>query len=598
MTYRAPVAEIAFTLKQFTGLNARPDGVYDDVGEDLVDAILEQAGRFATDVIAPLNSVGDCYGTPFKQGDVTTPPGWKEAYRSWTAAGWNGLAAPTQWGGQGLPQILNAACVEMWNSASMAFGIGPVLTMAAIDALAAHGSESVKRAYLSKLVSGEWMGTMQLTEPQAGSEVGALRTKAERAADGSYRITGQKIFITYGEHDLTDNIIHFVLARLPDAPSGTKGISLFLVPKFLLNPDGSLGQRNDARAHSVEHKLGIHASPTCTMVYGDKGGAIGFLIGEENRGMNCMFTMMNQARLMVGLQGVAIAERATQQAIAYARERRQGRTSFAPAGQSSPIIAHPDVKRTLMTMQSATKAARAICYATAVALDHAHRAVDDAARKLAHERASLLTPVAKAFSTDVGTEVASLGVQVHGGMGYIEETGAAQHYRDARIAQIYEGTNGIQAIDLVTRKLPVSGGQAVRAFLCEIRSVVDALSAANDPAFGSTGPRLDEALQCLERTTEWLLAELDNNTDRALAGATPYLRLFAETTGGCMLVDEALASIRCEGTSNGSDTARRITIARFFAENLAVQAVALERAVTEGGDDVAGWDVALADTGQ
>jgi len=598
MTYRAPVAEIAFTLKQFAGLNARPDGVYDDVGEDLVDAILEQAGRFATDVIAPLNSVGDRYGTPFKEGAVTTPPGWKEAYRSWAAAGWNGLAAPTQWGGQGLPQILNAACVEMWNSASMAFGIGPVLTMAAIDALAAHGSESLKRAYLSKLVSGEWMGTMQLTEPQAGSDVGALRTKAERAADGSYRITGQKIFITYGEHDLTDNIIHFVLARLPDAPSGTKGISLFLVPKFLLNPDGSLGQRNDARAHSVEHKLGIHASPTCTMVYGDKGGAVGFLIGEENRGMNCMFTMMNQARLMVGLQGVAIAERATQQAISYARERRQGRTSFVPAAQSALIIAHPDVKRTLMTMQSATKAARAICYATAVALDQAHRAVDDSARKLADERASLLTPVAKAFSTDVGTEVASLGVQVHGGMGYIEETGAAQHYRDARIAQIYEGTNGIQAIDLVTRKLPLSGGQTIRAFLCEIRSVVDALNASNDPAFGSTGPRLDEALQCLERTTEWLLAELDNNADRALAGATPYLRLFAETTGGCMLADEALASVHRKGTSNGSDTARRITIARFFAENLTVQARALERAVTEGGDDVAGWDAALADTGR
>jgi acyl-CoA dehydrogenase len=597
MTYRAPVAEIAFTLKQFAGLAAHPDGVCGDVGEDLVDAILEQAGRFATDVIAPLNSVGDRYGTPFKDGEVATPPGWKEAYRAWAAAGWNGLAAPTEWGGQGLPQFLNAACVEMWNSASMAFGIGPVLTMAAIDALAAHGSEPLKQTYLSKLVSGEWMGTMQLTEPQAGSEVGALRTKAERAVDGTYKITGQKIFITYGEHDLTDNIIHFVLARLPDAPPGTKGISLFLVPKFLLNPDGSLGQRNDARAHSVEHKLGIHASPTCTMVYGDKGGAVGFLIGEENRGMNCMFTMMNQARLMVGLQGVAIAERATQKAVVYARERRQGRMSLMRAEQL-PIIAHPDVKRMLMTMQSATKAARAICYATAVALDHAHYAVDESARKQAHERASLLTPVAKAFSTDVGTEVASLGVQVHGGMGYIEETGAAQHYRDARIAQIYEGTNGIQAIDLVMRKLPLSGGQAVRDFLCELRSVVDAVNAANDPAFGWTGTRLDQAVQCLVRTTEWLLAELGDSADRALAGATPYLRLFAETTGGCMLADEALASIRLKGTSNGPDTARRIAIARFFAENLTVQAGALERAVIEGGDDIAGWDAALTDARQ
>jgi acyl-CoA dehydrogenase len=334
------------------------------------------------------------------------------------------------------------------------------------------------------------------------------------------------------------------------------------------------------------------------MVYGDKGGAVGFLVGEENHGMNCMFTMMNRARLMVGLQGVAIAERATQQAVAYARERRQGRTSFMPAAQSAPIIAHPDVKRMLMTMQAATKAARAICYATANALDHAHRAADNSARRLAHERASLLTPVAKAFSTDIGTEVASLGVQVHGGMGYVEETGAAQHYRDARIAQIYEGTNGIQAVDLITRKLPLSGGQTVGMFLRELRSMVDAVKAANDPAFGRTGPRLDEGLKCLERTTEWLLVELRNNVDRALAGATPYLRLFAETTGGCMLVDEALASIRRKDTSNGSDTARRITIARFFAEHLTVHAGGLERAVMEGGDDVAGWDATLADTGR
>jgi 3-(methylsulfanyl)propanoyl-CoA dehydrogenase len=598
MTYRAPVAEIAFTVKQVAGLApARADGptgaTYNELGDDLIDAILGEAGRFATDIIAPLNAVGDRHGTPFRDGTVTTPPGWKEAYRAWAEAGWNGLASPAEWGGQGLPQILNAACVEMWNSASMAFGIGPVLTMAAIDALAAHGSEALKQAYLAKLISGEWMGTMQLTEPQAGSDVGALRTKAERAGDGSYRITGQKIFITYGEHDLTDNIIHFVLARLPDAPAGTKGISLFLVPKFLLNADGSPGQRNDVRAHSVEHKLGIHASPTCTMVYGDQGGAVGFLIGEENRGMNCMFTMMNEARLMVGLQGVAIAERATQQALAYAGDRHQGRTQDTPANQSAAIIAHPDVKRMLMTMRALTKAARAICYATAVAIDHAHGAPDETARKRANDRASLLTPVAKAFSTDVGTEVASLGVQVHGGMGYIEETGAAQHYRDARIAPIYEGTNGIQAIDLVTRKLPLSGGQAVKAYLSELRAVVDAVNATNDPAFGWTGLRLDEALRSLERTTEWLLAELGHNADGALAGATPYLRLFASTAGGCMLADEALASLRLAGGASAANTAGRIATARFFAENLTVHASALERAVVEGAD-VAGWDTALA----
>src|SRR5207248_6481556 len=432
-----------------------------------------------------------------------------QAYRAWSQAGWNALAAPAQWGGQDLPQAVNAACTEMWNSAAMAFGLGPLLTMAGVDALIAHGSDELKRAYLPKLVSGEWMGTMQLTEPQAGSDVGALRTRAERTGDGSYRIAGQKIFITYGEHDLTENIIHFVLARLPDAPPGTKGISLFLVPKFLLNGDGSLGRRNDARAHSIEHKLGIHASPTCTMVYGDAGGATGFLIGEENQGMACMFTMMNEARLLVGLQGVAIAERATQQALAYARERKQGRASGARSG-SSPIIAHPDVKRMLLTMRALTRAARAICYATAVAIDRAKRAADEAARTAAGERASLLTPVAKAFSTDIGIEVASLGVQVHGGMGYVEETGAAQHLRDARIASIYEGTNGIQAIDLVTRKLPLSGGAAVKSYLGDLRRTVAAVKAVNDPALGATGIRLGEAVESLERATAWMLGRLDH----------------------------------------------------------------------------------------
>src|SRR5262245_25169160 len=474
MTYRAPVADIAFALEHAAGFGpALAEGLYGDLSQDVVQAVLEEAGRFAGDVLAPLNVTGDRHGTPFKDGAVTTAPGWKDAYRAWAQGGWNGLAAPAQWGGQDLPQAVNAACIEMWNSAALAFGLGPVLTMAGVDALIAHGSDELQRAYLPKLVSGEWMGTMQLTEPQAGSDVGALRTRAERAGDGSYRITGQKIFITYGEHDLTDNIIHLVLARLPAAPEGTRGISLFLVPKFLLNPDGSLGARNDVRAHSIEHKLGIHASPTCTMVYGDNGGATGFLIGEENRGMACMFTMMNQARLSVALQGVAIAERATQQALAYARERKQGRAGGAPSS-SSPIIAHPDVKRMLLTMRALTRAARAICYTTAVALDCAQRSPDEAARKAAHERASLLTPVAKAFSTDIGNEVASLGVQVHGGMGYVEETGAAQQFRDARITPIYEGTNGIQAIDLVTRKLPLAGGATVRAHIGEIRRTVAA----------------------------------------------------------------------------------------------------------------------------
>ena len=488
MTYRAPVADIAFALKHAAGLkSAIAEGLYGDLDEETVDSVLEEAGKFATEVIAPLNRVGDKFGTPFKDGKVTTPPGWKEAYTAWAAAGWNGLASPADFGGQELPQAVNAACIEMWNAASMAFGIGPVLTMAAVDALHAYGADDLKQKYLEKLISGVWMGTMQLTEPQAGSDVGALRTKAERAGDGTYKITGSKIFITYGEHDLTDNIIHFVLARLPDAPPGTKGISLFLVPKFMAD-----GTRNDVRAHSVEHKLGIHASPTCTMVFGDKGGAVGYLIGEENKGMLCMFTMMNRARLAVGLQGVAIAERALQQAMAYARDRKQ---------MGHAIIDYPDVKRMLLTMRALTGAARAICYATGVALDRSIRGKDDAARKKANERASLLTPVAKAFSTDIGIEVASLGVQVHGGMGFIEETGAAQHYRDARIAAIYEGTNGIQAIDLVTRKIPLDGGKTVAAYIDELRKTVAAVKASNAPAFGETAARLGEAVDSLERAT-------------------------------------------------------------------------------------------------
>jgi alkylation response protein AidB-like acyl-CoA dehydrogenase len=575
MTYRAPVADIAFALKHAAGLKAAiAEGLYGDLDEETVDSVLEEAGRFAGDVIAPLNRIGDKFGSPFKDGEVTTPPGWKEAYTAWAAAGWNGLAAPAEWGGQELPHAVNAACVEMWNAASMAFGIGPVLTMAAVDALAAYGTDDLKQRYLGKLISGEWMGTMQLTEPQAGSDVGALRTRATRANDGSYRITGSKIFITYGEHDLTANIIHFVLARLPDAPPGTKGISLFLIPKFLAD-----GTRNDVRAHSVEHKLGIHASPTCTMVYGDKGGATGFLIGEEHKGMACMFTMMNRARLAVGLQGVAIAERATQQAMTYARERKQ---------MGHAIIAYPDVKRMLLTMRTLTAAARAICYATAVALDRSHRGKTEATRKAAHERASLLTPIAKAFSTDIGTEVASLGVQIHGGMGFIEETGAAQHYRDARIASIYEGTNGIQAIDLVTRKVPLEGGKTVALYLDELRNTVKAVKESNAPAFGEAAARLGEAVDSVDRATQWLLAQ--KGSDAALAGATPYLRMFGHAAGGCMLADQALAALRESG-----DGAERIALARFFAENIAVLASGLERSVTEGGDSITGAQVALAE---
>jgi acyl-CoA dehydrogenase len=583
MSYRAPVADIAFALTHGAGMgDALTGDLYGELSSEDVDAVLTEAGRFATDVIAPLNRIGDEFGTPFKDGRVTMPPGWTQAYRDWAAAGWNGLASPAQWGGQGLPRALNAACIEMWNAASMAFGIGPVLTMAGIDALALHGHEKLKKAYLPKLISGEWMGTMQLTEPQAGSDVGALRARAERAGDGTYKIFGQKIFITYGEHEMTDNIIHFVLARLPDAPPGTKGISLFLVPKFMLEEDGKLGKRNDVRAHSLEHKMGIHASPTCTMVYGDQGGAVGYLIGKEHAGMACMFTMMNEARLAVGLQGVAIAERAMQQALHYARDRKQGRSDQTNGPASVAIVEHADVRRMIFTMRALTQSARAICYATAVALDRSHLDKDAAAARTAQERAALLTPVAKAFSTDIGIEVASLGVQVHGGMGFIEETGAAQHYRDARIAAIYEGTNGIQAIDLVTRKIPLNGGTTVKAFIAELRDIVTRVRATNDPAFGATAPRLTEAIDALERATDWLLARLSPDTRAALAGATPYLRLFGNAAGGTLLANEALAALRM----GGGNSADRIATARFFAENIAVQSAGLEKTVTEAAGSV------------
>jgi acyl-CoA dehydrogenase len=591
VTYHAPLADMSFALKYGASLlPALEEGLFGDLSIEDVEAVLAEAGRMAAEIIGPLDRVGDRVGATFKDGVVTTAPGWKDAYRAWCEGGWNGLTGPAEWGGQGLPQIVNAPCTEMWNGASMAFGVGPLLTMGAIDALNAHGSDALKRSYLKKLISGEWTGTMQLTEPQAGSDVGALRTRAERAGDGSYRIIGQKIFITYGEHDLTENIIHFVLARLPDAPPGTRGISLFLVPKFLLNADGSPGTRNDVRAHSIEHKLGIHGSPTCTMIFGDQGGATGFLVGEENGGMAAMFTMMNRARLAVGLQGVGIAERATQQAVAYARERKQGRTPGMPATESAPIIAHPDVKRMLMTMRALTQAARSICYATAMALDRAERGGDKAAREAAHARASLLTPLAKAFSSDIGIEVASLGVQVHGGMGFVEETGAAQIYRDARIAAIYEGTNGIQAIDLITRKLPLGGGQVVEAYLGELRHIVEAVNATNDPALGWSGLRLEEALGSLTRSTRWMLAQLDKDVNEALAGATPYLRLFAVAVGGCLLAQQALAALRYNAGAGS-----RIALARFFAENIAVQAAALERTVVEGAAGVIGAEAALAE---
>jgi len=589
MTYRAPISDMLLALNHGAGLQAAVQaGHYGDFDADITTAVLEEAGKFATDVLAPLNRIGDQNGIKLKDGKVTTAPGWPDAYRRWSEAGWNAVSGPEAFGGQGLPLAINAACTEIWSAANIAFGLCPLLTLSAIEALDAHGSDELKSIYLGKLISGEWTGTMQLTEPQAGSDVGALRTRAERAADGSYRITGSKTFITYGDHDMTDNIVHFVLARLPDAPAGTKGISLFLIPKFMVNADGSLGARNDIHPSGVEHKLGMHASPTCTMSMGDQGGAVGFLVGEENQGMRCMFTMMNQARLGVGLEGVGIADRAYQQALAFAQERKQGRAIGKQGDGSDPIIVHPDVKRMLMQMRALTAAARSICYATAVALDVATRATDAKVRSDAAARGALLTPIAKAFSTDIGSEVAYLGVQIHGGMGFIEETGAAQHYRDARITAIYEGTNGIQAIDLVTRKLGAQGGASVFALIDELSGIVKQVETSNDPAFGTTGAKLRDALGALDRTSRWLLERLSSQPNEALAGATPYLRLFGATLGGCMLASEALGARK-----EGGDAQRHVTLARFFAETMSVQAPSLEKTVTDGAESVMGADAVL-----
>ena len=586
MSFTAPVADITFLAKLFGLDQLETEGLAPELADGLAEAILEEAGKFATDRIAPLNRIGDTIGARFDKGHVTTAPGWIETYRDWAQGGWNGLTASVDHGGQGLPHLLHLACSDMWTSASMAFMLGPMLTSGAIDALAAHGSDELKRIYLAKLVSGEWMGTMNLTEPQAGSDVGALKTRAERASDGSYRITGQKIYITYGEHDMTENIIHLVLARLPDAPQGSRGISLFLVPKFLVNKDGSLGARNDVRCAGLESKLGIHGSPTCTMIYGDESGAIGYLIGEENRGLNAMFTMMNAARLGVGLQGVAIGERAYQLALSYAKERKQGRALNTKSEGSSAIIEHADIRRMLMLMRAKTDAARAICYMTAAAIDRAHREKDAQKKKQAEERAALLTPVAKSWSTDIGIEVASLGIQIHGGMGFIEASGAAQHLRDARIAAIYEGTNGIQAIDLVTRKITLSDGQAINDLIRDLMDVIDALDESNRAGFGATSDHLSEALGAFERASLFMIDRAKSRPADALASATAYQTLFGITLGGIALVKAALAD-------QGPTADKRIALAKFFAEQIAPESGGLEKIVKDAASALSTIDSVL-----
>jgi alkylation response protein AidB-like acyl-CoA dehydrogenase len=572
--YTAPLDDMRFVLRRLIDLEdiARLPGC-EHATPDLVDQVLEEAARLATNELAPLNASGDRAGSRLENGVVLTPAGFKEAYRKFTDGGWASLAFPVERGGQGLPWTVATAVSEMWHSANMAFGLCPLLTEAAADALLKLGNDEQKRRYLPKLVSGEWTGAMCLTEPQAGSDVGALKTRAVRDGD-HYRITGTKIFITYGEHDLTENIIHMVLARTPDAPAGSKGISLFLVPKFLLNEDGSPGPRNDLRCVSLEHKLGIHASPTCVMSFGDNEGAIGYLVGEEQSGMRAMFNMMNHARLSVGLEGLAIAERAYQGALRYAEDRMQGRRVDGGTTRPARIIEHPDVRRMLLTMRSQIEAMRALIYTTAAALDRSIHAPDAAERERSQGRLDFLIPMAKAWCSDLGFEIASMGLQVHGGMGYIEETGAAQHLRDARINLIYEGTNGIQAMDLASRKLAQAEGQLPWMLSDELRADLSALEKAGEE--GLRRP-LAAALEAFEQATSWLQSRRED-FDAQAAGATPYLRLCATTLGAFLLARSAL---RADAQGDSLAPAKKAR-AQFFAAQLLPPAIALLPAITAG----------------
>jgi len=592
--YTAPLRDIRFTLDEVAGIAAvaaLPG--YEEAGEELRDSILEEAGKIAGGLLAPLNRTGDTQGSRWSEGSVTTPEGWSDAWNTLVEGGWNGLPFDTQWGGMGLPNVLNTAVQEMWHSANMAFALNPMLTQGAVNALQQFAAEELKQVYLPRMVSGEWTGTMNLTEPQAGSDLAAIRSKAEPAGDGSYKVFGQKIFITYGDHDLTANIVHLVLARLPDAPAGVKGISLFLVPKYLVNADGSIGARNDMACVSLEHKLGIHASPTAVLSFGDQGGARGWLVGEPHNGLAYMFVMMNHARQSVGLQGLAIAERAYQQALSYARDRVQGTPAGWKGDGRTPILNHPDVRRTLMSMKARIEAMRGILYTAAAAHDVRHHHADPAARGAAATLEELLTPIAKGWSTEMGQDIASLGVQVHGGMGYIEETGAAQHLRDARITTIYEGTTAIQGNDLVNRKLLRDKGAAFTAYLAEVTRDAEAMAASSDASLQVLGRELALAARRTGEMAAWILAHA---ADPALAAASavPLLNAMGLVAGGHCLGIGARAALRrlAEGESDDGFLAAKPVTARFYAEHLLGQVEGFRSSVVNGAATV----MALADS--
>ena len=601
--YSAPVDDMLFVLEhiaELDGLAAHEQFAHADL--ETAGALLDEAGRFMSSEVAPLNVPGDQQGLGFDEGVITHPDGFGEAYQKFVGAGWNGMAFDPDFGGGGMPWCVGLAVQEMLTSASMAFSLCPLLTQGAIDALLHHADETLQQTYLPKMISGEWSGTMNLTEPHAGSDVGALTSRAEPRPDGSYLITGTKIFITYGEHELADNIIHLVLARTPDSPPGTRGISLFLVPKFLVNPDGSLGERNDLRAVSTEHKIGIHASPTCVMSYGDNGGAVGYMVGPEHGGMRAMFTMMNNARLSVGLQGLSLTERAYQQARDYAVERKQGRAigTELPPGQSSPIVDHADVRRMLMTMRANAEAMRCVMYLNAAAIDESLSAADPDERAQADELVALLTPISKGWGTDLGVEMTSLGVQVHGGMGYVEETGAAQHWRDSRIAPIYEGTNGIQAADLAFRKLPLDGGKAMARLIGQIGETAAELAASDEADLKAISASLSAGAEAFGNAAMWLGTQLASAPNDVAAGSTPFMRLAGVVVGGWLLARSAQAAANLlaeqglsvaeardaggSGPSGPQFLADKIATAHFYATQILSGAAGLVPAVTGGAD--------------
>ena len=575
MAYDAPIEEMKFALNALARIERLEgaDGLeaYDP---DIIAPILEEAGKLTRDVLAPLNSVGDKEGAVLTEDGVKAATGFADAYAQFREGGWMGLAVPEEYGGQGLPKVLSLAVMEMIHSANMAFGLCPLLSFGAIEALLAHGTDEQKSKYLPKLVSADWTGTMNLTEPQAGSDVGALKSKAIPNGDGSYAITGQKIYITWGDHDVAENIIHLVLARLPDAPEGSKGVSLFICPKFLVNDDGSLGERNSLKCIGLESKIGIHASPTCVMEY---DGATGWLIGEANKGLACMFTMMNSARLNVGLEGVAVGEAAYQTALAYAQERKQGKAKGVEG--AAPILHHSDVRRSLTTMRARVMAARAICYACGVAADLAERAPDKETRRAAKLREDLLTPIAKAWSTDMGVDVASLGVQVHGGMGFMNETLAAQLYRDARILPIYEGTNGIQAIDLAGRKLSMEDGEAMDTMIADIELTAREARETNDPMLVQMSDRLDAGAKALSEATTWMRETMVSDREKALAGATAYLALAGDVIGGHFLTRGAVEARGADVSMRGKITA----LAGFYAETTLAEVPGRVPGIVSGG---------------